>query len=399
MKDCTRKRGSIRISKCAWARISALLAGAFALCLLAYLLAPQQVGRAQSPSPSPSPSLYVPQPVAERPLPPDAPARPYKRLTGPETLNPGDYPAHFPYPDEYDSVAAAPEVHHLRYVDANVRFVEVAYFPGIHGQMHGHPFPSVFVVDAPTPHVYNLLLDPENAIHISSSKPPAGAQFPVCKTMNPQSPHAESNPDTFPDHFYRLEFLRVDGAGIADHWKEWCPKMLIPLFAVRDSAPAKDAKPFSVTWPWPIAYDSPAAAPNNNKLLYEDDHVRLIEVTIRPGETEPMEGVPYPSVQAYDTFPYAAVEDRPLEPKAASAETTAGHAGPPSGFELPTCEAMAPQPPHQVRNTGKTPIHYYRIEYKRIDGEGLKTHWREWYPWMATLTDAYRDHPYASNFH
>src|SRR5262245_55363708 len=75
----------------------------------------------------------------------------YKRLTGPQTLNPGEWPAHWPYPDEYDSAAAASAVHHLRYVDGKVRFVEVAYFPGVRGQMHGHPYPSVFAMDAPAP--------------------------------------------------------------------------------------------------------------------------------------------------------------------------------------------------------------------------------------------------------
>src|SRR6516225_6381593 len=84
-------------------------------------------------------------------LPSNAPKPPYKRLTGPMTLNPGDYPEHWPYADEYDALAAAPEVHHLRYMDGHIQFIEVAYFPGVQGQMHGHPFPSVFAVDAPRP--------------------------------------------------------------------------------------------------------------------------------------------------------------------------------------------------------------------------------------------------------
>src|ERR1700683_3050135 len=52
-----------------------------------------------------------------RALPPDAPKPPYRRLSGPETLNPGDYPQHWPYPDEYDSAVGASEVHHIRYID------------------------------------------------------------------------------------------------------------------------------------------------------------------------------------------------------------------------------------------------------------------------------------------
>src|SRR5579862_3118840 len=71
----------------------------------------------------------------------------YKRLSGPETKNPGKWP----YPDAYDSVVAAGEIHHIRYEDAHIRLIEVAYFPGVHGNMHGHPYPSVFAYDAATP--------------------------------------------------------------------------------------------------------------------------------------------------------------------------------------------------------------------------------------------------------
>src|ERR1700694_5082189 len=53
----------------------------------------------------------------------------YKRLSGPQTKNPGAWP----YADAYDSVVAADEVHHIRYEDDHIRLIEVAYFPGVHG--------------------------------------------------------------------------------------------------------------------------------------------------------------------------------------------------------------------------------------------------------------------------
>ena len=73
---------------------------------------------------------------------------------------------------------------------------------------------------------------------------------------------------------------------------------------------------FPTQWPYPIALRLVKAAPNNNKLLYEDDHVRLIEVSIRPGETENMEGNPYPSVIANDTISGHKTEDHASIPKA-----------------------------------------------------------------------------------
>ena len=332
-------------------------------------------------------------------LPPDAPKPPFKRLTGPETLNPGDYPAHFPYPDEYDSAVGAAEVHHIRYIDNHVRFVEVAYFPGVHGQMHGHPWPSVFAVDAPVPKAYNLSLDPANRPIVGRGAPPKGLQFPTCQTMNPQSPHAETNLDTWPHHFYRLEFLRVDGKDIQTHWKEWYPSMLEPLRPVKDVNPPADAQKFSEAWPFPIAYDSYKAAPNNHKLLYEDDHVRLLEVTIRPGETENVHGHPYPSVFAMDAISGSTSQDIFLDPNSTMNGQDRSSAPAPAGFDSPTCSTMGPQAPHALHNTGTVPDHFYRIEFKRIDGAGLKDHWREWYPWMAKITDEYKIHPYVSNYY
>jgi hypothetical protein len=57
--------------------------------------------------------------------------------------------------------------------------------------MHGHPWASVFAVDAPVPKAYNVSLDPENRPIVGRGPAPEGMQFPTCQTMNPQAPHAE----------------------------------------------------------------------------------------------------------------------------------------------------------------------------------------------------------------
>jgi len=353
--------------------------------------------RAQSPAPQ---SGAAAAPAGPPPLPPDAPKPPYRRLVGPETLNPGDWPQHWPYPDEDDSAVAASEVHHIRYIDNHVRFVEVAYFPGVHGQMHGHPWPSVFANDAPTPkNDYNVNLDPQNRAIFGVGAPPQGMEFPTCRTLGPQAPHAETNNDTWPHHFYRLEFLRVDGTGIQQHWREWYPHMLDPLLPVKDVHPPAGAAKFSAAWPYPIAYDSIIAAPNNHKLLFEDDHVRLVEVTIRPGETENIHGHPYPSVFAQDAISGTTGEDHKLDPDSPLNGQGGGSGPAPPGFDAPSCSTMGPQAPHAAHNTGSVPMHFYRIEFKRIDGAELQTKWREWYPWMAKLTDEYKLHPYVSNYY
>jgi hypothetical protein len=292
--------------------------------------------------------------AAAVPTPDDLPKRPFRRLTeGPVTLNPGTGQDRFPFVDMYDSALAAPEVHHVRYMNEHVRFVEVAYFPGVRGRMHGHAYSSVFAIDAPVPKAVNLPLEPDRPNLMGRGGGPHGQEFPRCQTMGPQAPHAETNLDAWPHHFYRLEFLRVDGAGLAQHWREWYPRL---------------------------------AEPGSNRLLYEDAHVRLVEVSIRPGETEAMHRNPFPAVLAFDSPP----------PPRNGQDRTEG--APPPGLTLPTCATQGPRAPHALTNTTSSLIHYYRVEFKRIDGDGLRTHWAEWYPWMAKYKQAWDASPYTLNY-
>ena len=273
---------------------------------------------------------------------------------GLHTLNPGDWPAHYPFADETEAAVAASEVHHVRYVDSHVRLVEVAYFPGVRGNMHGHPYPSVFAIDAPVPKATNTPFDPARNMVSALSAPIDNVSWPVCRAASPQGLHHESNEDSYPHHFYRLEFLRIDGAGLKDHWKQWYPR-----------------------------------AAEATRLLFEDDHIRLVEVLTPPGAKASARNSPYPSVLAFDAA------DRPV-----GRELLAnGHESPTlKGFETLRCATAGPRAPYAARNTSSTPVHYYRIEFKRIDGDGIKDHWRAWYPWMAALKDSYDRSPYLPNY-
>lgn len=357
------------------------------------------VALAQTPLPPPATAAAAPAaagpPPAPPQLPPDVPTRPYKVVPGPQTLNPGEWPLHFPFSDEYDSAVAASGVHHVRYVDDHVRFVEVAYFPGVRGRMHGHPFPSVFAQDAPAPANPNVSLDPQRGMRVGRAAAPAGATFPTCNSATPQGPHAETGTDTFPHHFYRIEYFRVDGAGIQKNWKEWYPRASDPTVVAK---PAAKGPNLSAAWPYPASLDSYKASPNTNRLLWEDGKMRLIEVLIRPGETEAMHGNPYPSVLAFDADSGVSPTVKFMDAK--SPLNGQGRVDSAILAEFPTirCANEGPRAPYAITNTGKTPIHYYRIEFKRIDGDGLKTKWREWYPWMAKLTDEYAKNKWELNY-
>ncbi len=311
--------------------------------------------------------------------------RPYPRLSGPETLNPGAWPLHWPYPDQYDSTAAATEVHHLRYVDDKIRFVEVAYFAQSRGQMHGHPYASVFGIDAPAPKAINERIDPDRAPIVGHANAPAGTEWPVCNIMGPESPHAENNLDTWPHHFYRAEFVRLDGKDLGANWKTWYPRMAAPTVVTK--GPLNTTDPILV-------------APNNYRLLWESDHIRFVEVMLRPGETEPPHTDPYPAILAIDAVdagPQAAV-DKVIDTKSPLSAKGDQYAAGPKNFESLTCGSVAPRGLHQMTNPGKTPIHYYRMEFKRVDGPALKDNWRKWYPWMSHLADESMKSPVRPNY-
>jgi hypothetical protein len=98
------------------------------------------------------------------------------------------------------------------------------------------------------------------------------------------------------------------------------------------SWPAKD-------WPWPASLDPAIAAPRNYKLLWENDKLRLIEVTIRPGEKVPMHDDPYPSVLGFDSPfpPDAEVTDTPLVKGDPRNDALAARGSAPPGKQYPTC--------------------------------------------------------------
>ena len=287
----------------------------------------------------------------------------------------------YPYPASYDAEIADPDVHRVLFENENIMFLEVSNPPGLDVRMHGHPYPSVFARDtgagdgpAGIP-LQESHIDPASPFAgkgWSQGPPPAGLQFPRCTTAPAEAPHKPINHGKVPVHFYRIEFRRLDGDDYRTHWKDWYPWML-----QTGKLPPKH-QPASST-----ANDSLLAAPNNYRLLYEDGHVRLLEVTVRPGETTALHANPYASVLAFNT---AAVDQREIVDTKRDLNKP-GEGPAPTVFNMgaPTCTTVAPEESHTIRNNGPLPLHYYRIEFKRIDGDDFATHWREWYPWMKYM--------------
>jgi hypothetical protein len=124
-----------------------------------------------------------------------------------------------------------------------------------------------------------------------------------------------------------------------------------------------------VVWRWPDSMDAPNAAPKNHKVLFENDHVLLLEVTIQPGEQEKLHGHKWPSVFLFDA-PQPKLVDH-------IAEDNSNHPVPNREFEnvdwyAPQCVTMGPQAPHQVTITDTFPQHFYRLEFKKMDGKSIE---------------------------
>jgi hypothetical protein len=307
----------------------------------------------------------------------------------------------YPFPRSTDAEIADGAVHIVHYEDSHVMFLEVANPPLLDIHMHGHPYASVFAHDSNTgaknplapPRSGPAVLDPTSPYNDMGSKDapgPNGAAWPTCSPAAPQAPHRPFNANVAPNHFYRLEFLRLDGTDLAAHWKEWYPEMTQPVTPVNDPVPGPALGPkLSSDWPYPLAYDSIQAAPNNYKLLFENGKLRLLEVTVRPGETTPMHGTPYPHVMAFNSIDLNSpdITDKKMDPSSPFNGQGAGQGHAPTTQHLtePTCTTMAARAPHAIHNGGTVPLHYYEIDYKRIDGDGLTANWKKWYPWMQYM--------------
>ncbi len=105
---------------------------------------------------------------------------------------------------------------------------------------------------------------------------------------------------------------------------------------------------------WTPDNDALAAAPQNHQLLFENDEVRVLEVTVQPGVREPLHAHRYPSVLYYlsaahmkEYSPGLPAVDHPRKPDGAVVFLPIG-------------------PPHQMENLETTkPLRAIRVELKK----------------------------------
>lgn len=108
---------------------------------------------------------------------------------------------------------------------------------------------------------------------------------------------------------------------------------------------------------WPADLDAVIAAPKNHKILMENEKVRVLEVFLSPGETEPLHHHQWPSVlyiqEAGDFIDYDGNGNVIFDSREA----------PPLQFPLTMWKDS--EAPHAVVNLSKTiPIRLVRVEMK-----------------------------------
>jgi hypothetical protein len=249
--------------------------------------------------------------------------------------------------------------------DDHIRFVEVTRAPGTAVKVDDETLPAVIAVDAPWPSI----ADTAEASSIGAkAEPPQGRHFPWCRIEGAHAPHSVTVSGKFPQHFYRIEYKRIDGDDYVKNWKTYYPWLLDGKATVASSPSAGST--LSAEYPYPAKFDPTVAAPANHFVRYEDAHVQLVEVIIRPGEKENMHGHPYSSVFADDGGGFAAailLHNDVLNPKSANPRGQVGL--PASKQAFPQCWAAVPEWPHQVTVTGQVPQHFFRLHFKRMDTE------------------------------
>lgn len=132
-----------------------------------------------------------------------------RRATAPKDLMdslPQANPAPASWPASMDSVVASPANDKVLLENDNIRFVEVTILPGRKEKLGGHPWTSALLFYEAQPKGRNTADDGKVT---EVGRRLEGADFPVAVRVGPEPPYAFENTDTFPAHYYQVEFKKV----------------------------------------------------------------------------------------------------------------------------------------------------------------------------------------------
>src|SRR4051794_24275084 len=107
---------------------------------------------------------------------------------------------------------------------------------------------------------------------------------------------------------------------------------------------------------WPAGLDALTAAPENHKLLSENDRVRVLDTIIQPGQTTPLHSHQWPAAVYAISVSHFIRRDQNGSVTLDSRNVPLPAPG----------EALwiQPLPPHTLENIGETEIRFIAIEIK-----------------------------------
>jgi len=112
-------------------------------------------------------------------------------------------------------------------------------------------------------------------------------------------------------------------------------------------------------WPWPDELDAMIAAASSHRKLFENEHVRYLEVIIRPGESVPVHTHRWCSVIYVES-----TSDFIRRDGDGCVLFDSRHAG--ALPKTPAVEWVGPLPPHSIENVGTTVVHLLTVELKHV---------------------------------
>ena len=112
-------------------------------------------------------------------------------------------------------------------------------------------------------------------------------------------------------------------------------------------------------WPYPDSLDAVVAAPQYHRVLFENDRVRVLEVTVPPHQREPLHTHRWPSVLYKEQTGRGRYYD--ATGQLVHESTTPYRKGP----DLVRARWQVPEPPHAVENTDEVADRFIRVELKQ----------------------------------
>ena len=113
-------------------------------------------------------------------------------------------------------------------------------------------------------------------------------------------------------------------------------------------------------WPWPPELDGPIAAPDQHRVIFENDRVRMLETTIRAGQIAPLHTHRAPTLMYVISGSHSLRRD---ENGAVMLDTRATE--PP--FTMPQAMWSDFTPAHTLENTGDDDLVVIGMELKGVD--------------------------------